>query len=127
MTRQAFEVIGAQFVNKRPMRVVAGHAGEPSVAVCSPAAALLKSKRLKAYFPGTGIAPASITSAHVLWQAPQKSTESEGERSAGSMIFSAPRFGSFRSHGCDVGSPRSVARFTSNSRIELSPVRTPLK
>ena len=35
VTRQAFGVIGAWFVNKRPMRVVTGHASNPSVAVCS--------------------------------------------------------------------------------------------
>ena len=55
VTRQAFGVIGAWFLNKRPMRVVTGHASNPSVAVCSPAAALLKAKWLKAYLPGTGL------------------------------------------------------------------------
>jgi hypothetical protein len=69
MARQALGVIGARFVNKRLMRVVTGHAGNPPVARCSPAAALLEAIRLKAYSRKTDLAmrlhhirPCAVTS-----------------------------------------------------------------
>jgi hypothetical protein len=118
VARQAFRVIGSRFVNKWLMRVVTGHAGNPSVATSSPAAAFLKPIRLKAYQPGARRARRLHHIRPCAMACPAKVDRIRGGKIR-RIHDRRPLLRVIRSHGRNVAGSRSMARFTGNPRLSF--------
>ena len=97
------------------MRVVTGHAGNPGVARCSPAAALLKAVRFKAYQGEADLAiglddvrPGAVTGA--------AEVDRIGRGKIGGIDHRRRLFRIVPGHGRDVRGSGPVARLAGNSR-----------